>query len=80
MTATIEYKACSDRYPNWEPLIREALKDMLSDVSNFESHHNVVKNDQIGYIEQDNVVYGYKTLFAYLCEHEKKKYKWRKST
>ncbi|CAF4843653.1 unnamed protein product, partial [Rotaria sp. Silwood2] len=33
------------------------------------------KQDKIGYLEQGNivynVVYGYKTLFAYFCEHEK---------
>ncbi|CAF3356787.1 unnamed protein product [Rotaria sp. Silwood2] len=50
---------------------------MLSDVNNFESHDYVVSQDKIGYIEQDNivynVVYGYKTLFAYHCEHEKGK-------
>ncbi|CAF3308048.1 unnamed protein product [Rotaria sp. Silwood2] len=50
---------------------------MLSDVNNFESHDYVVSQDKIGYIEQDNivynVVYGYKTLFAYHCKHEKGK-------
>ena len=72
---TAEYKACCDRFPNWIPLINEAVKDMLSNVKNFESHDYVVKNDKIRYIEQDNVVYnvgyGYKTLFAYYYEHEK---------
>ncbi|CAF4529650.1 unnamed protein product [Rotaria sp. Silwood2] len=75
--STDEYKACCDRFPNWEPLIREAVQDMLSDVNNFESHDYVVSQDKIGYIEQDNivynVVYGYKTLFAYHCEREKGK-------
>ncbi|CAF2963427.1 unnamed protein product [Rotaria sp. Silwood2] len=50
---------------------------MLSVVNNFESHDYVVSQDKIEYIEQDNivynVVYGYKTLFAYHCEHEKGK-------
>ena len=72
---TAEYKACCNRFPNWISLINEAVKDMLSDANNFESHDYVVKNDKIGYIEQDNViynvVYGYKTLFAYYYEHEK---------
>ncbi|CAF0898623.1 unnamed protein product [Adineta steineri] len=72
---TTEYKACVDRYPNWKKLVDEAVKDMLFDVRNFQSHDYTVKNGQIAYIEQDNVVYnvsyGYKTLFAYLHEHEK---------
>ena len=45
VAATTEYKACSDRYPNWESLIREVLKDILSDVNNFESHDYIIKND-----------------------------------
>ncbi|CAF4122389.1 unnamed protein product [Adineta steineri] len=72
---TTEYKACADRYPNWKKLVDEAVKDMIFDVRNFESHGYTVKNGQIAYIEQDNVVYnvsyGYKTLFAYMHEHEK---------
>jgi hypothetical protein len=74
---TAEYKACCDRYSTWKALIEEAVKDMLFDVNNFESHDYIVSKDKIGYIEQDNivynVVYGYKTLFAYHCEHEKGK-------
>jgi len=46
-------------------LIDETIKDMIADVQSFQSHDYVVKNDKIGYIEQDNivynVVYGYKT-------------------
>lgn len=72
---TSEYQACSNRFANWKLLITEAVKDLLFDVQNFESHDYVVKQDRIGYIEQDNVVYnvtyGYKTLFAYYCEHDK---------
>ncbi|CAF4669347.1 unnamed protein product [Rotaria sp. Silwood1] len=73
--ATAEYKACCHTFPTWEPLIREAVKDIIDDVHNFESYDYVVKEDKIGYIEQDNivynVVYSYKTLFAYYYEHEK---------
>ncbi|CAF4248425.1 unnamed protein product [Rotaria sp. Silwood2] len=72
---TPEYQACNQKFPYWILLIDEAIKDMLADVHSFESHDYVVKNDKIGYIEQDNIVYnvvfGYKTLFAYHCEHEK---------
>ena len=70
-----EYRACCQRFPNWKLLIDQAIKDLLFDVSNFQSHDYVVKQDKIGYIEQDNIVYnvmyGYKTLFAYYYEHEK---------
>ncbi|CAM2727660.1 unnamed protein product [Rotaria socialis] len=72
--STPEYKACQEKFPNWILLIDEAIKDMIADVQSFESHNYVVKNDKIGYIEQDNIVYnviyGYKTLFAYYHEHE----------
>ncbi|CAF0828795.1 unnamed protein product [Adineta steineri] len=69
-----EYTACCTRFPNWESLIQEAIKDMLFDINNFESHGYIVNQGQIGYKEQDNimynVVYGYKTLFAYYYEYE----------
>ncbi|CAF3372385.1 unnamed protein product [Rotaria sp. Silwood1] len=75
VTHTDEYKACCNRFPTWVPLILEAVKDIIYDLHNFEAHDYVVKDDKIGYKEQDtivyNVVYGYKTLFAYYCEHEK---------
>lgn len=74
---TSAYKACQEKFPNWISLIDEAIKDMIADVQSFQSHDYVVKNDKIGYIEQDNIVYnviyGYKTLFAYYHEHEQKK-------
>ncbi|CAF2071576.1 unnamed protein product [Rotaria magnacalcarata] len=74
---TNEYKACCDRFPNWEPLIVEAVKDLICDVNSFETHDYVVKEDKIGYKEQDNIVYNivycYKTLFAYYCEYEQGK-------
>ncbi|CAF0938955.1 unnamed protein product [Adineta steineri] len=73
---TREYACCCQRFPDWEPLIQEVVKDMLSDVHNFKSHDYVRDKGKIGYIEQDNivynVVYGYKTLFAYYYEHENK--------
>lgn len=74
VTATPEYQACCRKFQNWEPLIAEAVKDMLYDVINFESHDYYVSQDKIGYIEQDNIVfdivYRYKTLFAYYFEQE----------
>ncbi|CAF4095909.1 unnamed protein product [Rotaria sp. Silwood2] len=75
--ATSEYQTCCQKFQNWELLISEAVKDMLYDVNNFESHDYHVAQDKIGYIEQDNVVfnvvYRYKTLFAYYLENEKGK-------
>ena len=72
---TPEYRACQEKFPQWISLIDEAIKDMIADVQTFESHDYEVKNDQIGYIEQGNIVYnviyGYKTLFAYHHEHQK---------
>lgn len=72
--ATQEYKNCCARFPKWESIIQEAIRDMFSDVNSFQSHSYTVKDDKIGYIEQDkiiyNVTYGYKTLFAYYFEHE----------
>ncbi len=45
---------------------------MLVDVKNFK-HDYLVQNDKIVYTEQDgvssNIVYGYKTLFAYYYEN-----------
>ncbi|CAF5016018.1 unnamed protein product, partial [Rotaria sp. Silwood1] len=77
VTYTDEYKACCNRFPLWESLILEAVKDLIHDVNSFDSHDYVVKEDKIGYKEQDkivyNIVYGYKTLFVYYCEHEKGK-------
>ncbi|CAF2540353.1 unnamed protein product [Rotaria sp. Silwood2] len=74
---TNEYKNCCKTFPNWETLIDEAIKDLIYDVKNFECHDYIVKEDKIGYKEQDSVVYnmtyGYKTLFAYFYEYEKGK-------
>lgn len=71
---TAQYKECLERYKGWEFLITEAAKDMISDVKSYFSHQYVVKEDQIGYKEQDsivfNMVYGYKTLFAYYHENQ----------
>jgi hypothetical protein len=48
---------------------------MIVDLASFESHDYFVLKDKIGYKEQDeivfNIVYGYKTLWAYYKEHEK---------
>jgi len=33
--STNEYKACCDRFKDWGELIKEAVKDMLADLTNF---------------------------------------------
>ncbi|ETO30348.1 hypothetical protein RFI_06774, partial [Reticulomyxa filosa] len=72
-----EYKACCNVLKEWDSLLDEAIKDMLSDVQNFLSHGYQVSNDKIGYKEQDsisyNIRYGYKTLFAYYHENAQNK-------
>ena len=49
---------------------------MIADLHDFK-HDYLVKDDKIGYKEQDGlsfgVVYGYKTMFAYFHEHEQKR-------
>jgi hypothetical protein len=35
----------------WEFILKEAIKDMLSDVKDFEGHGYIVKYDKIGYKE-----------------------------
>ena len=71
---TSQFTACCARYPGWEGLVREAAKDMLADLCDFK-HDYLVHHDKIAYKEQDgisfDVVYGYKTLFAYYHEHER---------
>ena len=72
---TQEYKHCCERFKGWEPLIEEAVKDMLVDLKAYESHDYIVKEDKIGYREHEqisfNITQRYQTLFAYYAEHEK---------
>ncbi|ETN97163.1 hypothetical protein RFI_40367 [Reticulomyxa filosa] len=72
-----EYKACCNVLKEWDSLLDEAIKDILSDVQNFLSHGYQISNDKIGYKEQDGISYnircGYKTLFAYYHEHAQNK-------
>ncbi len=75
LKATPQFKACCERYKNWEFLIEEACKDMLNDVKTFLSHDYIPVGDKIGYKVQDSIVFnmleGYKTLFAYYYERDK---------
>ncbi|XP_065663342.1 uncharacterized protein LOC136085801 [Hydra vulgaris] len=68
-----EYQACCNYFKDWDFLVTEAVKDMLTDVQDFK-HDYIIKNDKLAYKEQDgisyDIVYGYKTLFAYCFEHD----------
>jgi len=71
------FKTCCDSLGGkWDFLVEEAVKTMISDVKAYETDAFEIYEDQIGYVEQDqisvNTVHGYKTVFRYLCEVEKK--------
>jgi len=72
-----EYNQCKEIFNNWGNLLDENIKDILNDLSNFESHQYLTVNNKIGYKDNDEIVYnrriGYKTVFAYFKEHEKDK-------
>jgi hypothetical protein len=76
LTESDQFKACIERFgAGWEPLLKEALKDMLYELTSFQTGHEyIVQEDRIGYRELDAAVfdisYGYKTLFAYFLENE----------
>jgi methanogenic corrinoid protein MtbC1 len=71
-----QFNNCLRKFNQWKILFEETVKDMLSELEIFKSGNNdyVIQNDKIGYKEQDSISfdlkYGYKTLFAYLHEHE----------
>ncbi|CAL6025644.1 Conserved_hypothetical protein [Hexamita inflata] len=73
---TQEYKDCANSLRGFEDLLKEALGNILSDLKSFQSQEYEVVNGLIGYKDQDsvstNIVYGYKTLFAYYQEVENK--------
>jgi len=72
---TAEYQNCLNRFGHWKVLIKEAVKNMLFDLKEYESHDYVVKDNKIGYKEHEKISFGifyrYKTLFAYYAEHER---------
>jgi hypothetical protein len=70
-----EYSICCDIFEDkFKFLLEENVKMILSDLKSFDKHDYVIKDDKIGYKEQDNISfdisYGYKTLFAYFNEFE----------
>eukprot|EP00475_Leptophrys_vorax_P028905 TRINITY_DN420_c0_g1_i3.p1 TRINITY_DN420_c0_g1~~TRINITY_DN420_c0_g1_i3.p1 ORF type:complete len:1644 (-),score=423.25 TRINITY_DN420_c0_g1_i3:60-4415(-) len=73
VTTLDEYKDVISQFASQQELIDECIRTMLHDLKNFKPGDGyVVKDDQIGYKEQDgvsfSVVYGYKTMFAYFFE------------
>jgi hypothetical protein len=72
------YKRACQRLASWEFLVDTAVSSMLGGMECFGEHvaetQYVVKDDAIGYREQDSVVfnvsYGYLTLIAYLKENQ----------
>ncbi|CAF4852947.1 unnamed protein product, partial [Rotaria sp. Silwood2] len=71
LKTTYEYNECYKKYPNWILLFDEIIKDILVDIKHFESHSYIVNQNKIEYIQLDNIVYDYKTLFTYFYEYEK---------
>jgi hypothetical protein len=68
------YKSLADRLGNWGFVSDAAVSHMLADLRSFGGHQYEVFEGRIGYKEQDSVVFnvrfGYKTMFAFLKEHE----------
>jgi hypothetical protein len=71
---TPQYEAVLQRFQTFEELIVSCVRYMLADLQTFESHDYIEKDGVIYYKEQDglscNIQYGYKTMFAYMKEHE----------
>ncbi len=73
--ASDQYNACLTIYKNWGKLLEEAIKGMILDLANFDSHEYVLHKGKIGYKDLDtiatNIVCGYNTVFAYVNEYKK---------
>jgi hypothetical protein len=69
-----EFQNVVKKFPDWKEIFIEALKDMITDVKNYNSHTYEVKEGKIGYKDFDtilfNVLFGYNTVFAYYHENE----------
>ena len=69
------YKAVGDKLKSWSFIMDSAASDLIAARSELDRHQSeyVVKDDKIGYREQDsisfNVSFGYLTVLAYLKEH-----------
>ncbi|KAL4496937.1 hypothetical protein ABPG72_002093 [Tetrahymena utriculariae] len=73
---SLEFQNCCKHFQGWQTLLEEALKDMITDLQNYE-HEYEISEGRIGYKEQDgisyNISFGYKTLFVHYKEHEAEK-------
>lgn len=73
------YEALARKFPAWQSVIDEAIKDMIDAAKNFASqpYHLDESTGRIGYQDQDRVsyemTYGYKTTYAYFAEYAKGK-------
>ena len=79
--ASAPYRACCDRYPNFEPLIDANIEHILKDLNSYRQgadHEYLVEKGQIMYRYQDGTtscsgrkIEGYKTIWAYYHEYHK---------
>lgn len=75
LKASTVYLACCRRFPTLESFIDRSVQNMLIDVQNFKEPEYFVDNDRIcyrnyGHSLDANLYYGYRTIFAYFCEHD----------
>jgi hypothetical protein len=70
-----EYIQLITKFKKWSYIFNEEIKNMFASIKNYEQHSYEVKDEKIGYIDQDEIVFnincGYQTLFAYFNEFEK---------
>lgn len=85
MRMSNEYKTCAAKYAKWAcsvdgrqlSLLDESLKRLVTDLLTYESHQYLgVFEGKIHYSDgsdksSDNIVVGYKTMFAYFKEHSR---------
>jgi len=72
-----EYLKCLNKFKDFSDLIETCVTNVIYDLKNYKDHDYILVGNQIGYKEQDNIIfnvsYGYKTMFAYYQEHHKNK-------
>ena len=69
------FKKCLEKYPHLKELLKNQVGPMISGVRNYKHDYQVIDN-KIAYKDQDGfssaISFGYKTLFAYFYEFDKK--------
>ena len=81
INSTPEYEACVKKFPEWiMTIIKNHLKKIYLELVSFQNKSKsnyIVRDDMIGYVEQDdvnfNVSNGYETMFVYFYENALKK-------